>query len=257
MTVPRFRRHHLITPDVQAAREFYGELFGWSFEDREGVVAVLAGPREIGTIRSSGGDDEAPHWIGSVAVADVEAVARAAEEHGGHVERGDLTTIADPLGALVSAFAPDDDGNERPLTGAFSWAEVFTPDPDGTAAFYDAVFGWKTRRLDLGPAGAYRIFTIGEAEPAGIVQIPENAPHPPHWLPYVLVEHVEQSAAHVGELGGFVLIPPTALPHVGRFAVCGDPQGALFALFRKETEAEAEARLAARKGFRAAGEATA
>jgi uncharacterized protein len=35
----------------------------------------------------------------------------------------------------------------------------------------------------------------------------------------------------VRELGGAVTVPPSDIPDMGRFAVLGDPQGAVFAFF--------------------------
>jgi len=51
----------------------------------------------------------------------------------------------------------------------------------------------------------------------------------PHWLAYVVVPEVDKSTARAQELGAKVMVPPTSIPTVGRFAVIADPQGALIA----------------------------
>ena len=58
---------------------------------------------------------------------------------------------------------------------------------------------------------------------------------PPHWLPYVLVDDCNESAAKVTQLGGNILVPPTDVPNVGRFAVFTDPAGACLAIIKLNT----------------------
>jgi predicted enzyme related to lactoylglutathione lyase len=53
---------------------------------------------------------------------------------------------------------------------------------------------------------------------------------PPHWMTYIAVDDVDQSAAKVWELGGKVCVPPTDIPNTGRFCVVNDPSGATFSL---------------------------
>ena len=51
------------------------------------------------------------------------------------------------------------------------------------------------------------------------------------WYGYVSVADVDATAAHATRLGGVVHVPPRDIPNIGRFAVLGDPQGAVFCLF--------------------------
>jgi hypothetical protein len=48
----------------------------------------------------------------------------------------------------------------------------------------------------------------------------------------VAVTDCDASANKVTKLGGKVLVPPTDIPNVGRFAIVQDPQGATFGLFK-------------------------
>jgi predicted enzyme related to lactoylglutathione lyase len=59
------------------------------------------------------------------------------------------------------------------------------------------------------------------------------------------VDSVDRAAAKATELGGAVHMPPTDIPGVGRFAVVGDPQGAVFSPFTDASAADAEAAPAA------------
>ena len=53
---------------------------------------------------------------------------------------------------------------------------------------------------------------------------------PPAWGGYVTVNDVDAVVAKVAGLGGQVLMPPTDIPTVGRFATIQDPQGATLSL---------------------------
>ena len=52
---------------------------------------------------------------------------------------------------------------------------------------------------------------------------------PPLWVPYVAVADCDATAAQVPALGGRLIVPPTDIPQVGRFAVLLDPQQACVA----------------------------
>jgi hypothetical protein len=54
-------------------------------------------------------------------------------------------------------------------------------------------------------------------------QMPE-APHA--WLPYVQVASADQTADKAKRLGATIVVPPTQIPNVGRFAIFVDAQGA-------------------------------
>jgi predicted enzyme related to lactoylglutathione lyase len=111
--------------------------------------------------------------------------------------------------------------------GAFSWNELMTSDPQAAATFYAALFGWKydTLESDKGP---YRVIKVDNAGVGGIMKVPAEAgPMPPAWFGYVTVTDIDATARRCTELGGKVLMPPTDIPNVGRFAVLQDPQGAV------------------------------
>jgi hypothetical protein len=54
----------------------------------------------------------------------------------------------------------------------------------------------------------------------------------PCWVGYVGVDDADRAAAKVKQLGGRILMEPTDIPNVGRFAAVTDPQGAAFNLFK-------------------------
>ncbi|MFM2053943.1 MAG: hypothetical protein RL456_1980 [Pseudomonadota bacterium] len=117
----------------------------------------------------------------------------------------------------------------RTTHGAFSWNELMTTDPARAADFYHQLFGWSVETMAM-PQGPYRIVKV-DGEPAGgIMGMPPGAPATmrPCWGGYVTVDNVDEMAAECAALGGKVLVSPTDIAGVGRFAVLQDPQGAFF-----------------------------
>ncbi|MBI3155840.1 MAG: VOC family protein [Burkholderiales bacterium] len=116
--------------------------------------------------------------------------------------------------------------------GAFSWSELMTADPAAAAAFYAELFGWKVEEMDMG-TGPYRVLKIGDTSVGGIMDTPPGAAGMPSaWGCYVTVDDVDATARRCAELGGKVLMAPTDIPQVGRFAVLQDPQGAVLNAIR-------------------------
>ncbi len=110
---------------------------------------------------------------------------------------------------------------------AFVWNELMTTDISKATAFYTALFGWTTREMDMGPAGKYTLWVKDGKDQGGGMQMPNV---PAHWLSYVAVPNVDESAKKTMELGGNIHVPPTDIPNVGRFAVIQDPTGAFLGL---------------------------
>ena len=114
-------------------------------------------------------------------------------------------------------------------TGRFVWHDLMTSDKKAAIAFYTELFGWKTRDVDMGPAGPYTMIKAGDTDIGGIVSFDKMASH---WLGYCSVKDVDAAAKRADALGGKVVAQPSDIPNVGRFAVIGDPQGAYLSPFK-------------------------
>ena len=115
--------------------------------------------------------------------------------------------------------------------GRFVWYDLMTSDPEAAKAFYTAVMGWGTQVWE-NPGMSYTMWTVGDRAIGGIMKLPAEAVAggaQPHWLAYVTVPDVDATFARATELGAKVMVPPTAIPTVGRYSVITDPQGALIA----------------------------
>ena len=106
-------------PDVEAAKAFYGPLFGWSFAP-DGTYTLITAPGAAGPsggIFGTGGGAP-PYAVFVVQVADVAATAAQAEELGGKVVVAPNTLddgmviayLADPNGSMFALFSPKPEG---------------------------------------------------------------------------------------------------------------------------------------------------
>lgn len=113
--------NELNTRDLPAAREFYGAIFGWTFETREMGVAesyttIALGGSPVGGIlhmTERGVPPEVPaHWQLYFAVDDTDATVEQAKQAGGGVTVepidipvGRFAILADPHGASFAVIA--------------------------------------------------------------------------------------------------------------------------------------------------------
>jgi uncharacterized protein len=243
--IGRFVWHDHISGDVEKAKAFYTELLGWTIEPwKSGEMEypmISAGGKQ------HGGFGPAPegvpsHWLGHVLVEDADEAASKAEAAGGRIvnppmdipQIGRMVVIADPQGAVFSAFASASPGEGSSAEGTFVWDELLTADVAGAKSFYGEVFGWTTEEMDVGEAGTYTIFQrAGNVGTAGCMAKPDDLPVPAAWITYIGVADVDAAAEKGASLGGIVQVPPMDIPNdIGRFAVLIDPTGAAIGLFK-------------------------
>src|SRR3954466_10047652 len=132
----------LATSDADAAKAFYGELFGWEYDDNEigdGMVYSMAtiDGKVVGALFKS---EQPPHWNSYITVESVEDAVEKAKEAGGEVvqepmdvmDAGRMAVIQDPSGAPVSLWeAKDSIGAELVNSpGALAWNDLMTHDVD-------------------------------------------------------------------------------------------------------------------------------
>jgi predicted enzyme related to lactoylglutathione lyase len=218
--------------DVAAGKRFYGELFGWSFEESYGgsVWARLEGEPVAAVAQKA--DGRLPTvWTVYFATPDAEALSRRILAAGGQV-----VTAPMPVGELgVAALATDPEGavfglwqagthagfGRRHEPGTFGWAELYARDTAAANGFYgglfhDALFG-PDAEPDFGRAPLTDVF-------------PEQMP--PHFLVHFRVADCAAALAEVTRLGGRVQAGPFEASY-GTVGVVQDDQGASFAVLER------------------------
>ena len=244
----------LSAPDPAAAKRFYAGVFGWQFEDMpagpgQTYTFVRLGNQSVGGLAALNEEMVAQgvpaHWMPFVNVTNADEVAKNATQSGGKVpyppmdvlDVGRMARLEDPTGAKVAVWQAKahpgaDLVNE---TGAMCWNELMTPDAEAAGRFYNATFGWTSELVDTSEDSSYTIFKAGDTQVGGMMARPARLKDvPPNWLTYFAVMSVDDTAKTIGSLGGKVIQPPADIPNVGRFAVCQDGQGAVFALFKSK-----------------------
>jgi predicted enzyme related to lactoylglutathione lyase len=242
-TLPgKFTWIQLASADPKKAQGFYGEVLGWKVQSfpmgSSTYEMILAGETMIGGYAALKAGEK-PNWLSYVSVNDVDLAAKTAAANGGKILEaphaiptvGRVATIADPKGAALCLFHSDngDPPDTMAKQGQLFWNELHTPDPKGALAFYDKVVGFTAEERDMGPSGKYWILN-GSGTGRGGVTDHLEAGTPPHWLPYIYVEKVDETLARAKKLGAKLPVEGFDIPGIGRFGVIQDPVGAVIAV---------------------------
>ena len=122
------------------------------------------------------------------------------------------------------------------MHGQFCWYDLMTPDPAGAKRFYQSLLGWKVETFKFAsPDQPYDMWVVGGRTFGGVSRLGEQQKSmgiPPHWLPAVEVNNVDETASKAMSLGGRVVLAAMDIPDTGRYAVITDPQGAAIAIFQ-------------------------
>lgn len=243
------------SPDPQASKEFYSQLFGWDFEDNPmtddagndlGVYSIakldddrIAG---LGPVMDQA---QPPSWGVYLAADDVDDAVLKAQAAGGKVlappmdvpDQGRMAWVTDPAGAAVGlwqekGFAGTQRANEP---GTPIWNELSVADPVATGQFYADVVGLQPQHHDMGTDNPpYMTLNVGEKPVAGTMTL--DGETQPHWNVYFNVDDVDAAVAKAEQLGASVVAPALDVPGQGRFGYLQDPQGATFNLMQNPPE---------------------
>jgi predicted enzyme related to lactoylglutathione lyase len=235
------------SPDLEASKRFYGDLFGWTPQvapqpEAGGYTIFQSAGKSVAGAGPLMNEQQPTAWTTYVSVQDADATAARAKEAGGQVlmapmdvlDQGRMAVLQDPTGAVIAVWQPRahkgaDVFNEP---GSLCWNELDTRDVEGAARFYNRVFGWGAKTSGEG-AGAYTEWQVNDRSVGGMMPMPAMVPSdvPSHWLPYFAVQNCDRTASRATEIGGKTVVPPTTIPQ-GTFSVLADPQGAIFAIIQ-------------------------
>lgn len=234
----------LVTDDAAAARQFYAQLFGWTFREAGGYSIASNDERPLcGIFQRPRPRDRAaePRWFGYISVADVEAARHGVSEGGGRVlvpprdvpDRGEQAVFADPEGAVFGVLdsSSGDPADYLAAPGDWIWIQLLSRDARRAAEFYRGVAGYEVvENTATGRLADYLLVSEGFAR-ATVRTLSSARPGvQPTWLPFVRVQNARESAASAKRLGGTVRLEPNAALLDGRVAVVADPTGAAIGL---------------------------
>ena len=239
--------HDLITEDIDAARHFYSELFGWTFEDSTGpggrdyMIARLGNIYVAGLVPVAprGDGQRLSRWLPYLSVDDVDAAVERTEGAGGevavsarNVSLGRVAAIVDRDGAVIglarSNVGDPDDRTTTAAPGKPVWTELLSNDSASASAFYASVVGYQARSVSR-RGGKYTLLTADGEDRAGILQNPNPEWHPA-WLTYFGVSDPAAAARRAEVLGGRILLNASPELREGTMAVIADPSGAVLVL---------------------------
>ena len=238
----------LSSSDPAGSREFYSKLFGWKVEvtpdpQYGGYALARVGDKDVAGIGPKMMAEAPTAWNIYIGTDDADALAAKVTAAGGKViappmtvaEQGRMAVFQDPSGAFISAWQPMAmrGFGAGPATG-FGWAELNARGFEKSVRFYAEVFGWTSKESPMGEGQPpYTMFYLNGEDVAGGMEMNPMVPAqvPSYWMPYFNVGDVDGSFKKAIEAGAREMVAPVDFPG-GRFAILGDPQGAVFGVLK-------------------------
>ena len=254
----------LSTSDTGRAQEFYGAVFGWTFEsagpEYGGYLNASINGRPVAGLMQKGpqpGASAPDAWTTYFHTADIHATAAAVTSAGGTTcvepmevkDKGWMAIGTDPSGAFFGLWQPIDHQGFEVIgePGTPVWHELTTRDYAAAVDFYRRVLAWQTESVSDTDDFRYTTAVFGDEPGArpGRREVPPPAGGallgvldggrflpagiPSHWSFYLGAEDVDKTLQLVTDNGGAVLRPAADTPY-GRLAQVADPTGAVFNL---------------------------
>lgn len=238
----------LATPNLDAAKAFYTQVFGWDYFDTGADfghynMAMSQGRNAAGIGPIWPPDSPQPSaWTIYLASDDINADAKRVQELGGQVmvepmviaDSGSMAICVDPTGAAFGLWEANNhigSGVENEH-GGMAWFEAYTRDLAAALDFYGALTNTTPDKME---GMEYYTMQRGEEMLYGIMQMDENWEGiPPHWVGYFAVDNTDAACERAVAAGGQVRSPAFDTPY-GRIGVLVDPAGAGFCVVQLPT----------------------
>lgn len=236
----------LATSDVDRAQQFYGAVFGWTFEspgpEYGGYINAFSDGRPVAGVMYNDPQWNSPDaWTTYLHTADITATVAAATAAGGVScvepmevkDKGWMGMITDPTGAFVGLWQPTGHQGFAVVNehGAPVFHQLTTREYGKALDFYREVFGWQID--SVADTDEFRYSTAvfdGEALLGvmdGTHHLAEGAPS--NWFFFLGADDVDKTVQLVLDNGGSVLRAAEDTPY-GRLAAVTDATGAGFNL---------------------------
>jgi predicted enzyme related to lactoylglutathione lyase len=236
----------LLTSDLDRAKQFYGTVFGWTFEsagpEYGGYVNAFIDGRPVAGLMGNTPEMQSPDgWTTYLHTADINATVAAATAAGGVScvepmeikDKGWMGMLTDPTGAFVGLWQPTGHSGFEVVkeAGAPVYFQLTTRDYGKALEFYCDVFGWQTEKVSDTDEFRYSTANFdGEAQLGvmdGTRDLPEGVPS--NWFFFLGADDVDKTVQLIVENRGSVIRAAEDTPY-GRLAAVADPTGAGFNL---------------------------
>jgi predicted enzyme related to lactoylglutathione lyase len=236
----------LLTSDLDRAKDFYGTVFGWTFEsagpEYGGYVTASKDGHPVAGLMGNDPQFRTPDgWTTYLHTADINATLRAATAAGGAAcsepmeikDKGHMATVTDPTGAFFGLWQPNGHNGFEVINeaGAPVYFQLTTTDYGKALDFYREVFGWQTYAVSDTDEFRYSIAIFDGDALLGVMDgttdLPEGVPS--NWVFFLGADDVDKTVQLVKENGGTVIRDAEDTSY-GRLAAVADPTGAGFNL---------------------------
>ena len=117
------------------------------------------------------------------------------------------------------------------MSNPFCHIELHTEDTGKAKSFYGELFDWKLEDMPMGDM-TYTMVNVGDDGTGGGIMAKPCEDAPTAWMPYVLVENVDDSLEKAKSLGAQVIAEKAEVPNMGWFSIIADPSGATLGLWQ-------------------------
>lgn len=236
----------LTSSDLQRAQDFYGTVFGWTFEtagpEFGGYVNAAKDGHPVAGLMANNPEWNAPDaWTTYFHTADIDVTVAALVSAGGSPciapmevpAKGFMSMATDPAGAFFGLWQPLEHRGFEVIgeAGAPVWHQLSTRGYDAALDFYRSVFGWRTEPVADTDEFRYTTAWFGDQQLLGVwdgtAELPADVPA--SWGVFLGADDVDHTLQVITAQGGAVLRDAEDTPY-GRLAAAADPTGAVFNL---------------------------
>lgn len=233
----------LATSDLDRARQFYGTVFGWTFEasgpEYGGYVTAAKDGRVVAGLMLNDPQWNSPDgWTTYLHTADIDRTLQAVTTAGGQScsgamdipDKGRMAIVSDVAGAMTGLWQPGGhNGFEATgAAGAPAWFQLTTTDYRKALDFYAEVFGLDTHVEADTPEFRYTN-AIFDGVPGFGVMDGAAFGGPSQWTVFLAADEVDKTLEVIADNGGTIVRGAEDTPY-GRLAAVTDPTGAAFNL---------------------------
>jgi len=125
----------------------------------------------------------------------------------------------------------------KTIPASIVWFEIPADKVERAKSFYAKLFGWKIKKMAGAKMPYWHIDTGGGNDTPDGGMMERQSPH--HTITnYVGVASAAKAAEKVQKLGGKIIMPKSAVPHMGYFVICQDTENNMFALWERNENAQ-------------------